>query len=60
MILVFCNDLLPNMGTSRDSSSLFWNFVIMTRFPIKVIRLGTLAPPKTEGQLSICRQVNSF
>ena len=26
----------------------------------KVTRVGTLAPPKTEGQLSACRQVNSF
>ena len=26
----------------------------------KVTRLGTLSPPKTEGQLSICRQVNSL
>ena len=27
---------------------------------LKVTRLGTLAPPKTEGQLSIYQQVNSF
>ena len=27
---------------------------------VKVTGLGTLAPPKTEGQLSICWQVNSF
>ena len=30
------------------------------RDTIKVTRVGTLAPPKTEGQLSICQQVNSF
>ena len=27
---------------------------------VKVTRFGTLAPPKIEGQSSICRQVNSF
>ena len=29
-------------------------------YVLKATRLCTLAPPKTEGQLSICRQVNSF
>ena len=35
MIFLFFNDLLPNMVMSRDTNSLLWKFVTMTRFPIK-------------------------
>ena len=35
MIILFFNDLLPNMAMSRDTDSLFYKFVIMTRFHIK-------------------------
>ena len=34
MIFLFCNDLFQIW--SRDSDSLFWNILIITRFPIKV------------------------
>ena len=34
------------------------NMIEVSKF--KVTRLRTLVPPKPEGQLNICRQVNSF
>ena len=47
-------------ASCKNSQKVFKRCQLKFRDGIKVTRLGTLAPPKTEGQLSICRQVNSF
>ena len=47
-------------GSERNVYGMSLDTKWICKSSLKVTRFGTLASPKTEGQLSICPQVNLF